>query len=166
MAKSSVYLETSIPSYLKARPSRDLVIAARQQITNDWWELRRADFALHISQLVLDEAGQGDRQAAAERLAALRGIPILDITEPAVSLAETLLQGGVLPERAARDALYVAVACVHGIDFFLTWNCAHLANAETMGTLADAILSDGYEPPVICTPDELMGDYAWPEIPL
>ncbi len=166
MAESSVYLETSIPSYLKARPSRDLVIAARQQTTRDWWDFRRGDFALHISQLVLDEAGEGDREAAAERLEAVRGIPILDVSEPAVGLAETLLQAGVFPEKAARDALHLAVASAHGMDILLTWNCTHLANAEIMGTLADAILSEGYEPPIICTPDELMGDYAWPETPL
>lgn len=156
--KPTIYLETTIVSYLAARPIRDLIIAAHQQLTHEWWEYRRADFDLFISQLVLQEVSAGDPQAAQERLQVLGGLPLLTLTEDAVALAQALIDKGPIPPKAAVDALHMAVATVHGMDYLLTWNCRHIANAA-MRTAIEAICrARGYEPPVMCTPEELMGE--------
>ena len=153
-----VYLETSVISYLTARPSRDLIIAAHQQLTVDWWENRRSDFDLYISQLVVREAGIGDQAAAKKRLAALEGMPLLKLNEEALELGRLLVERGPLPERASEDALHIAVATVHGMDFLLTWNCKHIANAEMRDRVTVVCRSAGYEPPLACTPEELLGE--------
>jgi len=153
----SVYIETSIVSYLTARPSRDLIQAARQQITNAWWEERRSEFDLFVSQYVIDEAGDGDIIAARRRLELLDGLPLLETTEEAMELGDALIRKGAIPQKAVTDALHIAIATIHEINILLTWNCTHLANAEILGEVARIVRSEGYEPPVICTPDELMG---------
>ncbi|MBM4033793.1 MAG: type II toxin-antitoxin system VapC family toxin [Planctomycetes bacterium] len=159
--KKRVYIETSVISYLTARPSRDLIRAARQAITREWWEKRRQGFELFASQVVRDEAGDGDPGAAKLRLDALRGSPLLDVTGEVTALAEGLVTEGPLPEAATDDAFHLALATVYGIDFLLTWNCRHLANAELAEPLAAFLRARGYEPPVICTPEELMGEQPW-----
>ncbi len=156
--KPRVYLETTIPSYLTAWPSRDLVRAAHQQITRDWWDRRRAKFELYISQVVLRECQAGDATAAAERLKILQDLPLLEQTEGATRLAQALVDRVPLPERAAVDALHVAIAAVHGVDFLLTWNCTHIANATLRDRIESVCRENGYEPPAICTPDELLAD--------
>lgn len=153
--KPKLYLETSIVSYLTARPSHDLIVAAHQQVTRDWWETR-ASFELYISQFVLDEARAGDGEAAGRRLAALRGASQLDLTPEAGMLArEILLQGG-MPAKAYVDAVHVALAAAHGLDYLLTWNCSHIANATMRGKIELICRAAGFEPPVICTPVELV----------
>ncbi len=156
--KPRVYLETTIPSYLTAWPSRDLVRAAHQQITRDWWDRRRAEFELYISQVVLRECQAGDATAAAERLKILQDLPLLEQTEEATRLAQALVDRVPLPERAAVDALHVAIAVVHGLDFLLTWNCTHIANATLRDPIESVCRENGYEPPAICTPDELLAE--------
>jgi predicted nucleic acid-binding protein len=151
------YVETTIVSYLTAWPSRDLVRAAHQQVTREWWATR-GSFELFISQFVLDEAAVGDATAAAQRLDALRDIALLDVTEDAILLAGDLVAGGGLPAKARVDALHVAMAAVHGMDLLLTWNCKHIANAATRGTIEDLCRTAGFEPPTICTPLELPKD--------
>ena len=152
-----VYVETSVISYLAARPSRDLITAARQQLTHDWWRLRRPQFEVYISQLVLDEAAGGDPEAAARRATILARLPLLDITPAAVSLARGLLELAGLPPEAGADALHIATAACHGMDYLLTWNSTHIANAELRPRIERACRAQGYEAPVLCTPDELMG---------
>ncbi len=152
-----VYLETTIPSYLTAWPSRDLIIAGHQQLTKEWWRTRRSEFELCISQFVLDEAGGGDAQAAQERLAILNPMPLLDISESVLELASVILQAGVIPARAARDAAHIAVSAVHSIDFLLTWNCAHIANAQIVKQVQAICAQHGFSCPTICTPEGLMG---------
>ncbi len=152
-----VYLETTITSYLASRPSRDLVIAARQEITREWWEERRDNYALYVSQVVVDEAGDGDPEAAKRRLAVLEGVDLLETTDAAIDLAEALIDEGAVPEKAADDALHIAIATVHEMDILLTWNCKHIANADTLGSIGKLIRKRGYELPVICTPNELTG---------
>jgi hypothetical protein len=149
---SSVYLETTIPSYLTSRPSRDLIIAGHQQTTLDWWETRRHAFELYISQLVLDEIGAGDPFSARERLRAVNGLPLLDITPEIAELASSLLATGGIPRKAATDAAHIAIAAVHGMDFLLTWNCAHIANATNAKAIASICHAHACECPVICTP--------------
>lgn len=151
------YIETTIVSYLTAWPSRDLVLVAHQQVTREWWATR-GSFELFISQFVLDEAAAGDAEAAAQRLDALRDVALLDVTEDAILLAGDLVVGGGLPAKARVDALHVALAAVHGMDFLLTWNCKHIANAATRGTIEDLCRAAGFEPPIICTPLELPKD--------
>jgi hypothetical protein len=154
--KPRIYLETSIASYLGAWPSRDLVTAAHQQVTREWWQTRRADFELFVSQIVVQESSGGDQDAAARRLAILKDLPLLELTADATSLAHELIVQVPLPERAAVDAVHIAIAVVHGMDYLLTWNCTHIANASLRSKIESVCRSQGYEPPVICTPEELL----------
>ena len=156
--KSRLYLETTIPSYLTSWPSRDLIIAGHQQVTRDWWEKRRGDFEIYISQFVLDEAGAGDPVAARQRLKILQSLPLLDITPEVAELTSGILASGKIPPKAATDAAHIAIAAVHGMDFLLTWNCVHIANAVILKALASICRQHGCECPVICTPEEVLGE--------
>lgn len=157
MGKQTIYFETSVVSYLVARPSRDIVVAAHQRLTSDWWENQRHQYDLFISQVVLDEARAGNKQDAAKRVAALQDIPLLEINEEVIRLAENLVRSGAVPPKAAQDALHIATACVNGIDYLLTWNCKHIANAKMRSKIERVCRGGGYIPPVICTPEELEG---------
>ena len=153
--KSKVYLETTIPSYLTALPSRDLILTAHQRITRDWWD-RRDRFYLFVSDLVIREAGGGGQEAAARRLQSIEAAGVLPLSEEATPLARALLDEGPIPEKAAIDALYISIAVINGMDYLLTWNCAHIAKAAMRTRIEAVCRSRGYEPPVICTPEELM----------
>lgn len=153
---ASVYLETTIPSYLTAWRSPELIMAARQQITREWWDSRRHDFDLFVSQLVIDEASAGDADAAARRLEVLEGIPLLEPQDETDMLAELLIHELSLSSRAAADAVHIALAVVNGMDFLLTWNCTHIANATFRPRIEAACRSLGYQVAVICTPEELL----------
>lgn len=154
--KPTVYLETTIISYLAAKPSRNIIIAAHQELTNEWWENRRRRFDLYVSQLVIQEAKSGDKDAAQRRLGLLDSIPLLELNEKVISLARILMDK-TIPSKAVEDALHIAVAAIHGMDYLLTWNCKHIANAEREHAIASVCRSNNYEPPIICTPEELMG---------
>ena len=156
--KPSVYLETTIPSYLTAWRSPELVMAANQEATRSWWDMARVRFDVFISILVLDQASSGDSEAAKRRLAIIHEIPVLDISEQAEALAAKLLAGAALPIKAKADALHIAIATVHGMDYLLTWNCKHIANAAMRLKIESICKLCGYEPPIICTPLELMED--------
>jgi hypothetical protein len=151
-------LETTIPSYLTSRPSRDLIVAGHQQITREWWENRTKLFRLYVSQLVIDEASAGDPAAARQRLKVLQDLPLLDITPEVAELASSILAAGKIPRKAATDAAHIAIAAMHGMDFLVTWNCAHIANAAITRALAFICREHACECPVICTPEELMGE--------
>jgi len=154
----TVYIETSVVSYLSALPARDLLVAAWQSATLQWWQNRRADFEVCTSQLVLDEASAGNPEAAERRRHSLANIPILPIVSAVSDLAASLLKEGALPEKAADDALHLAIAAYHGVDYLLTWNCRHLDNAEMKPVMRSVCAVHGYVCPEICTPLELMGD--------
>ena len=154
--KPRLYVETTIPSYLTSRPSRDLIVAGHQQITREWWEKRRDAFQLYISQLVVDEASAGDPAAARERLKVIQDLPLLDITPEVEVLASGILASGIIPRKAATDAAHIAVAAVHGLDFLITWNCVHIANASIARAVAKICGQYGWECPGICTPEELL----------
>src|SRR5438132_13970015 len=151
-----VYIETTFVSYLTARPSRDVVLAGHQQVTHEWWGTRRANYELCISQLVLDEAGAGDAQAAQERLLVLQPMLVLETTTNALELAKALLQAGALPAKAADDALHIAVAATKSVPYLLTWNCRHLANAGMRPVIERICSAKGFKAPIICTPEELL----------
>lgn len=153
--KQTLYVETTIISYLTALPSHDLIVAAHQQVTRDWWDTRSA-FELYVSQFVLDEARAGDSVAASRRLAALAGIPILDLTPEVRLVAGEILRLNGMPARARVDAVHVAVAAAHGVDYLLTWNCMHIANPMLRGRIEAICRATGFEPPVICTPVEFV----------
>jgi hypothetical protein len=154
--KPKVYLETTIPSLLTAWPSRDLIVAADQQSTRDWWENRRQDFELFVSPEVLGEAGEGDPAAARLRLEAINTLPVLAATEAVEELTRAILASGLIPPRATRDAAHIAFASVHEMDFLLTWNCRHIHNAMISRRLSEVCSAQGFALPVLCTPRELM----------
>jgi predicted nucleic acid-binding protein len=157
----TVYLETSVISYLTARPSRDLVVAARQQVTHRWWNELRHEFHLLISELVIQEAEQGNPIEAAKRLSLIADQDALSIDEQAKLLAEKLIAAGSLPNKAKNDALHASVCAVNGIDFLVTWNLRHLVNAQIRRKVEQTFRTSGYVPPAICTPEELLGDLAY-----
>ena len=157
MSMESVYLETTFNSYLVARPSRDVIVAGHQQTTQDWWENRRSKFDCSVSQVVIDEASVGDPTEVQKRLAILGGLPTLAITDDANALTQAIMAAGILPPQVVRDAAHVAVAAVHAVDYLLTWNCKHLANAQIARRIAVVCEKLGYRVPIICTPEELMG---------
>lgn len=157
--KQKVYVETSIISYLVSRPSSDVRVAASQLITIDWWEERSGRFDLFISEFVLMEASLGDPKAARSRLDALASIPLLAATEPVRQLGAALITDGPVPATAEIDAYHIAIAAVNGMGYLLTWNCTHIANASMRSEVEEVCRSNGYEPPTICTPQELMEDY-------
>ena len=154
--KPKIYLETTILFYLTAWPSRDLVTAAHQQITQEWWDTCRMDFDIYVSQIVIQESSAGDENAVERRMEVLKDIPLLEITGKVAKLATDLIERVPLPERAEVDALHIAVAVANGMDYLLTWNCTHIANAVLRNRIESVCRSCGYEPPVICTPEELM----------
>ena len=154
----SVYIETTIPSYLTAWPARNLIAAAHQAMTREWWALRRDSFHLFISQLVVTEASAGDPAAAQLRLDVLAGIPLLPSTDSVEWIATELERLGLVPANAAADAFHVAFASVHAVDYLLTWNCRHIANAERLPAIKVFLRDNGFAIPNVCTPEELMGD--------
>lgn len=153
--KPKVYVETSIISYLTAHPSNDLRAMANQNATIEWWETQRSKYDLVISEFVIAEAGLGHPEAAKRRLAAVDDIMELQATDEVRVLGKALINLGALPAKAEVDAYHVAVAAVNGIEYLLTWNYTHIANAHTRSKIEAACRSLGYEPPIICTPDEL-----------
>ncbi len=156
----SVYIETSFISFLTARRSRHILLAAWQQATIDWWLMKRTRFDLYTSELVIMEASRGDCASATKRLEALQGIRRLEITCDSRHLAKLLLEKGALPQKALDDALHIAIAASHKIDYLLTWNCRHINNAEIKPLFRSVCDEKGFLCPEVCTPLELMGpDY-------
>jgi predicted nucleic acid-binding protein len=153
-----VYIETTIVSYLAARPSKNSIVAGRQALTWEWWKKRRRSFDLVVSELVFQEAADGDSEASIKRLNFLGNIYSLTISDDAVHLAESLTEKGGVPPQFGEDALHIALCAVHGIDYLLTWNCKHLANASRRHKIEEIVENEGSQCPVICTPAELMED--------
>lgn len=152
-----VYIETSIVSFASAWPSRDIETAARQQQARDWWKDERPRFNLVTSQLTLDEASAGDVSAAEDRLKLLEGLPLLEINPETESLAATLLSAHTMPQKAAADALHVAVAALGNVRYLLTLNCKHIANAHELPRIYDLLDREGLGQMLICTPAEFLG---------
>ena len=151
----TVYVESSVISYLASRPSRDLVTAARQTITLEWWEERRRQCEVYISTLVEEEISRGDASAAKRRLAYVVEIPALEVTDQASVLAKDLLKQGAVPKNSAEDALHIGIAAATGMEYLLTWNFKHINNAETKTMIAKVIEAHGFVSPVLCSPEEL-----------
>lgn len=154
---ASVYIETSIISYLTSRPSRDLVVAARQAITADWWFRHRPKYEAFISILVDDEISAGDPTAAEQRNQAVVGLPSVAITAEAQALADRLIASKAVPPNSVEDALHIAIAATQGAEFLLTWNFKHINNAETKALVGAVVEAFGFACPVLCSPEELEG---------
>ncbi|MCI0533816.1 MAG: type II toxin-antitoxin system VapC family toxin [Verrucomicrobiales bacterium] len=151
-----IYVESTIPSYVVARPARDLLQAARQHLARDWWDLKREQHELFTSQVVLDEIASGDVEMARQRMDLMAKIKLLDLTDDAKALTKDILGSGVLPADADRDAAHIALATVHEMDILLSWNCRHIANAFIQAKLRKLADAAGFTLPVICTPEELL----------
>ena len=159
MDRQSVYIETSIVSYLASRPSRDVIVLAQQQLTADWWHSRRHHYQLFVSTVVVTESLRGDVGAAKRRAVMLNGIAILEVDDSAMALATALVKQAAVPQNAVEDALHIAVACVNSIEYLLTWNYKHIANATMRTHINLVCIEAGYQPPIICTPAELGDDH-------
>ncbi|MBS3028401.1 MAG: type II toxin-antitoxin system VapC family toxin [Dolichospermum sp. DET50] len=154
----SLYLDTSIIGYLTIRPSTNLITASNSIITQSWWDTRRQNFTLYISEVVLEELARGDQEIVTKRLDLINELPLLELNETVEELAQQFLTKSNLPPKASDDALHIALATVYKVDYLLTWNCKHIANAQIQKKLSQISIQSGYELPTICTPYELMGD--------
>lgn len=154
----TVYIETSIVSYLRQRPSTQVITAARQLITHQWWNRERSNYELVTSQYVIDEAGDGDPILAAERLESLDGIPLLSPEPDVERIADEIMSRAILPARALFDALHIAIAAHHRVDYLLTWNCRHIANGKILPRIHSVLYDLGVPVPIICTPEEMVED--------
>ncbi|NDH07023.1 PIN domain-containing protein [bacterium] len=155
--KRKIYVETSVISYLTARPSKTIIGAAHQQLTLAWWE-KSAQYDLMVSEVVIRECGAGDSESAKKRLDVVRNLPLLLITDQAIKIAEALINEKIVPLKAIEDALHIAIATAHGMDYLVTWNCRHIANPEIQRGIASYLENIGTALPFICTPEELLGE--------
>jgi len=155
--KPRVYLETSFISYLAGRLSSDLVTLQRQLSSQRWWERNRGEFDLYVPQAVYEECMRGDEQAVQNRLALLKEATLLPVTPEAMEIARELIDPGPFPKNAEVDAIHIAVATVYACDYLLTWNFKHINNARLKRAATRIIEDYGYQPTIICTPDELLG---------
>jgi len=151
----TVYIETTILSYLVSRPSRDIIVAARQELTREWWKHSRPGFDCVLSQIVLDEVSAGDPVHAAKRLEEACSLAALAVNQSCLDLAQLYLERGYVPKSEIRDALHIAVAVIWKVDYLLTWNCKHIANAHALRQLRKFSENQGHEFPQVCTPEEL-----------
>jgi len=154
--KPSVYIETTIISYLTAKPSRDLIIAAHQQITSDWWTDVRPQVDCYVSPFLIDEASRGDAIYAQKRLDEIVDFTVLEVNEEIEDLAQEYFAALQIPEKAKIDAFHLAVAAWHKMDYVLSWNCKHIASGRVQKTLQEINLRLGVHTPIVCTPEELM----------
>jgi hypothetical protein len=154
----TVYIETSIVSYLRQKPRSQLVAATRQLLTHRWWSRERRKYQLIVSQYVIDEASLGDSALARARLSALDGIPLLPHDPEVPRIAREIMAIGVLPPKAQVDALHIASVAHHRLQYLLTWNCKHIANAKILPRIHRVLTGLGISIPIICTPEELLGD--------
>ena len=154
--KPTLYLETTVPSYRTGRPSTDIILAGRQLLTHEWWNLHRHNYEVFVSELVLQESSRGDTDAAERRRAVLDEFSVLRVTGQSVDLAAEYLEALPLPATASADALHLALATTNGMDYLLTWNCRHIARGSVIRALPAVNAKFGYETPTICTPEELL----------
>ena len=163
--KESVYLETTVVSYYTSRPSRDIIVLAHQEITRQWWPEAIRRYNVFISGIVIEEARLGNPEAAKRRLEELKDFPHLELNDEVEKMARVYVEKLDIPEKSFRDTAHLAAACVHNIDYLVTWNCTHLANGEVIKKLLRINESFGIHTPIICTPEELMGGVSYVEGP-
>jgi hypothetical protein len=150
-----VYIESSVISYITAKPSRDLIVLARQALTIEWWESKRNKYEICISELVLQEIASGDPVAAQKRIDVVSDVQNLEITLAAKELANILISEGAVPKNSLEDALHISTVAVQGVEYLLTWNFKHINNASTRSKITHVIENFGYISPILCSPEEL-----------
>lgn len=155
--KQTIYLEATVPSFLTARPPNNLIVAGKQEVTRQWREHRKDMYTLYISELVLSESMRGDSNAVKRRVAVINDIPSLAIDEETIYLAKKIMEPVIIPPKSGADAAHIAIASRHGVDYLMTWNCTHIANAEILRRISFIVSESWYYLPIICTPDELFG---------
>ncbi|MCR4318105.1 MAG: type II toxin-antitoxin system VapC family toxin [Planctomycetes bacterium] len=158
MKKPKVYLETSFISHICARSSKDVTTLSHQKLSKIWWENFSGDFQMYVSQLVHDEAARGDQAAASRRLKMLCDFPVLDLNEKVRQLVNELMREKIVPKESVEDAFHISFAAVHNMDYLLTWNCKHIANATKRQAIVNICEKTGFRCPVICTPEELIDE--------
>lgn len=154
--KESLYLETTVVSYYTARPTRDIIVLAHQEITREWWPQAIKRFDIFISEVVIEEASMGDLEAAKKRMEEIENFPHLELNDKVEKIAKVYMESLEIPEKSFRDAAHLSAASVHNMDYLVTWNCTHLANGEVIKRLMTINGSLGIHTPIICTPEELM----------
>ena len=154
--KPAIYIETTIVSYITARPARDPFLLGCQRLTRRWWREKRREYELLASGVVAEEAARGESLMARRRLLLLREAKLLEETEEVDALATEFRAHVNLPGRAVADATHIALAAVHGVEFLMTWNCAHIANPHTRRILIRVCERSGYELPALVTPLEML----------
>lgn len=152
----TLYIETSIVSYLRQKPSSQVVMAARQLLTHQWWTDERSKYQLVISQFVIDEASAGHPILAAERLSALTGVPLLPLDSEIAEIADEIMARAILPPKARTDALHIAAVAHHRVQYLLTWNCRDIANGRILPRIHAVLADMGIPIPIICTPEEMV----------
>jgi predicted nucleic acid-binding protein len=152
----SVYVETSVIGYLTSWPHPDVTVAGHQGTTKQWWSTAAERFDLFVSQVVVRECSGGDADDARDRLSCIAGLPVLPITPEAEALAQELIKGGIVPESQPNDALHIALSAVHGVQYLVSWNFRHIVNASLRPAVERVCRDCGYDPPVLCTPEELL----------
>ena len=154
----TIYIETTIVGHLTGSLMSDPIVSARQQLTREWWQNRSPLYQLYVSQLVLDECGAGNANLSMERLDAIKTLDLLDGTDETDALAATLIAQNAIPATEPRDAFHIAIAATNGVKYLLTWNFKHVANASLRTKIETVCHDSGFEPPTICTPEELLGN--------
>ncbi|MFH1962888.1 MAG: type II toxin-antitoxin system VapC family toxin [bacterium] len=152
----TVYIESTVISYHNSRPSRDLIVAAHQELTREWWKNILPKCSLFISQFVLDEISRGNPKASDKRIKSVERIPLLEVVQPIVNLGLEYFDAIGIPEKARTDAFHIAVAVYHGLDYLVTWNCTHITGGRVRGIVERINDKHGFATPIICTPEELM----------
>ena len=154
--RPKVYIETSVISYYTALPSRDLIVAGHQKVTQEWWSRQLPTVDPHISEIVREEISQGDPEAAQSRCRAVETFPSLAVTPAAVTLAKAYYEALSLPSKARLDALHLALAVQHGMDYLVSWNFAHIVGARPRAAIRALNYRMGIDTPIVCTPEELL----------
>lgn len=152
------YIESSVPSFYVARPSRQIALLAKQQATRDWWEAGCSGLELVTSLETLDEISRGESEKAKERMDLIADLPVLEVNDHVADIADDLLQSGIVPNKAASDAIHIAIASVHRVEFLVTWNFKHIANPFLRERMRSLITKSGFQMPTMCSPEELL-DY-------
>lgn len=156
MEKQKVYIETSVISYLTAKPSRDLIIAGHQKITSDWWHKAKHKFDCYISQIVIEEISMGDKNAALKRMKAIKNLSELTYNQEVKDLASKYLKLLNIPDKSRLDAFHLSFSVIYKIDYLLSWNCRHIANAVVNFKLREFNDKNSLFVPFLCTPQELL----------
>ena len=163
MDKPKVYLESSVVSYRVARPSHDVIVAGHQKVTHVWWDNHLTEYEVCVSEFVLEEIQRGDADASSERVKIASGFAILPASAEVAPLAAEYMRELQLPNKALYDTLHIAIASVHGVEYLLTWNCRHIANAHLRRRISEINMRMGIFTPIICTPEELLDEDDIPE---